>query len=186
MELSEAVKKDLEKQHRTERDQRIADRIKAVLLNTEGWRNKQIAQALRITAETVAQDLFDYQTEKKLKPANGGSVSKLDEQMSQSLVDHLEANTYLHVKDIVSYVQKQYEVSFTVAGMRAWLKHHDFTYKKPKFIELAAEVFFNKLSAIEAKIDRELSSNTNTEKAFIDIVKTYKSCSRYYGRQLFS
>ena len=40
MELSEAVKKDLEKQHRTERDQRIADRIKAVLLNTEGWSNK--------------------------------------------------------------------------------------------------------------------------------------------------
>jgi len=38
-------KEELELQHRKERDRRVADRIKAVLLNAEGWTQKQIAQA---------------------------------------------------------------------------------------------------------------------------------------------
>ena len=41
--LSDEQKKDLE----------IRDRIKAVLLKSEGWKNRAIAQALRIHEETV-------------------------------------------------------------------------------------------------------------------------------------
>ena len=46
--LSDEQKKDLERRHRYEDDGRIRDRIKAVLLKSEGWKNKAIAQALRI------------------------------------------------------------------------------------------------------------------------------------------
>ena len=48
IELTDATKESLEKQHRQERDRRVADRIKAVLLCAEGWTQTQIAQALRI------------------------------------------------------------------------------------------------------------------------------------------
>jgi len=41
--LSEDQKRDLELQHRYEDCRRIADRIKAVLLKNEGWKNKAIA-----------------------------------------------------------------------------------------------------------------------------------------------
>jgi len=44
--LTEAQKIHLEKQHKAERDSRICDRIKAVLLNDRGWTYKQIALAL--------------------------------------------------------------------------------------------------------------------------------------------
>ena len=47
--LSEEQKKDLELRHRYEDDGRIRDRIKAVLLKSEGWKNKAIAQALSLT-----------------------------------------------------------------------------------------------------------------------------------------
>lgn len=45
-------KAKLEKQHRKERDGRIRDRIKAVLLICEGWTICQISQALGIHEET--------------------------------------------------------------------------------------------------------------------------------------
>ncbi len=72
IELSNQEKQDLEVQHKRERDRRVADRIKAVLLFVEGWSQAQIAQALRIRVETVHDHLEDYKNSKKLKPENGG------------------------------------------------------------------------------------------------------------------
>ena len=46
---TEDQKQKLEEQHKTERDSRICDRIKAVLLANEGWTQKQIAQAIMHT-----------------------------------------------------------------------------------------------------------------------------------------
>ena len=48
IELSTEEKERLEKQHKQERDGRVRDRIKAVLLSHKGWSMEQIAQALRI------------------------------------------------------------------------------------------------------------------------------------------
>ena len=67
IELTVSEKEELESQHSKERDRRVADRIKAVLLTAEGWTQKQIAQALRIRYETVQDHLNDYQKSKKLK-----------------------------------------------------------------------------------------------------------------------
>lgn len=66
LELTVEEKEALEKQHKRERDRRIADRIKAVLLFAEGWSQLQIAQALRICSETVHDHLEDYRESKKL------------------------------------------------------------------------------------------------------------------------
>jgi predicted ArsR family transcriptional regulator len=68
----------LKKRHRTERDGRTRDRIKAVVLHAEGWSDEQIAKALLIHVDTVGEHLRDYVKSKKLKPENGGSVSSLD------------------------------------------------------------------------------------------------------------
>ncbi|WVX67803.1 IS630 family transposase domain protein (plasmid) [Candidatus Bealeia paramacronuclearis] len=66
IELTIKEKQDLEFQHSKERARRVADRIKAVLLNAEGWTQKQIAQALRIRYETVQNHLNDYKNSKSL------------------------------------------------------------------------------------------------------------------------
>ena len=77
--LTSQEKGALEARHRKERDRRVADRIKAVLLSAEGWSITQIAQALRIHVETIRTHLHEYEESQKLKPENGGSVSKLDD-----------------------------------------------------------------------------------------------------------
>ena len=66
--LSEKKKAELEYLHRHERDSRICDRIKAVLLKSEGWKNRDIAQALRLHEETVRKHIEDWILEEKLKP----------------------------------------------------------------------------------------------------------------------
>jgi transposase len=125
-------KEALELQHSKERDRRVADRIKAVLLNAEGWTQKQIAQALRIRYETVQDHLNDYQNSKKLKPENGGSASHLNSDQTSQLISHLETNTYLKVEHICVYVEQTFEVKFTASGMTKWLDRNGFSYKKPK------------------------------------------------------
>lgn len=48
IELTKEDKQELETLHKGERDRRVADRIKAVLLFSEGWTQLQISQALRL------------------------------------------------------------------------------------------------------------------------------------------
>ncbi len=132
IELTIKEKQDLESQHSKERDRRVADRIKAVLLNAEGWTQKQIAQALRIRYETVQDHLNDYNNSKKLNPENGGSESHLTPHQTLQLISHLEDNIYLKAELICAYVEHTFGVHFTVSGMNKWLIRNNFSFKKPK------------------------------------------------------
>lgn len=138
--LSEKKKQELELLHRYEGDRRVCDRIKAVLLKSEGWTNKTIAQALRIHEETVRQHLTDWITDEKLKPENGGSSSKLTDIQSRDLDVHLAETTYTKVIDICAYVEATFGVGYTISGMTKWLKQHDFSYKPPKSVPAKADL----------------------------------------------
>jgi transposase len=129
--LSPEEKTALEVRHGKERDGRVRDRIKGVLLSAEGWSMAQISQALRIHLETVRTHLQEYEQSQKLKPENGGSIGKLDVVQEKALIDHLKGRTYLRVRDICAYVQEKYGISYTVGGMTSWLHAHNFSYKKP-------------------------------------------------------
>ena len=129
--LSEENKNHLEQLHRYEKDGRIRDRIKAVLLKNEGWKNKAIAQALRIHEETVRDHLKDWYLDKKLKPENGGSFSKLNDSQSKFLEKHLETTTYTRVIEICAYTELTFGVSYTVSGMTKWLRNNGKRQKNP-------------------------------------------------------
>lgn len=74
--LTEMQKFYLEQQHKAERDSRVSNRIKAILLTNEDWNQKAIAQVLRIHETTVWVHLNDYLYEQKLNTKSGGSSSK--------------------------------------------------------------------------------------------------------------
>ncbi|WP_089139009.1 IS630 family transposase [Vibrio rumoiensis] len=132
IELSNQKKKQLERMHDSARDGRVRDRIKAVLLASEGWSNSMISQALRIHETTVTRHINDYLQSEKLMPENGGSQSKLNAAETMSLIEHLTEHTYFHTHQIVDYVQSEFQVTYTVAGMNKWLHHNGFSYKQPK------------------------------------------------------
>ncbi len=120
--------------HKKERDQRVCDRIKAVLLYDKGWTLMQIAEALLISDEAIRNHIKDYKNSRKLKPENGGSSESLSREQSQLLEKHLEEFTYLYVKDIIEYVKCLFKITYTVSGMRYWLERHCFSYKKPALV----------------------------------------------------
>lgn len=132
--LSPDEKEKLERDHRHERNARVCDRIKAVLLRSEDWTCRQIAQALRIHEETVRTHLSEWLKDQKLKPSNGGSECRLSCDQVKALILHLEQNIYTKVTDICAYVLKTWKVRYTISGMTKWLHSHQFRYKQPKAV----------------------------------------------------
>ena len=91
-----------------------------------------IFQAFRIHESTVARHLSDYALSEKLKPENGWSQSLLSDTRTMQLIEHLTEKTYFHTCQIITYVEAEFGVSYTVSGINKWLHHHGFAYKKPK------------------------------------------------------
>ncbi|MBC8955045.1 DDE endonuclease [Xenorhabdus sp. PB62.4] len=129
--LTSDQKRALELMHDTIRDGRVRDRIKAVLLASEGWTAQMIAQALRIHESTVSRHLKDYFSEEKLTPENGGSESRLSAEQTTELVEYLTVNLMHTTAQIVAYVWTRGQIAFTLAGMTKWLHRQGFSYKKP-------------------------------------------------------
>ena len=132
--LDQTERQRLLEQHKRERDKRICDRIKAVLLYDQGWSLQRIAEALFISHEAVRQHLLDYEANRKLSPENGGSVSKLNKACRQMLINHLKGTIYTSAKEIVALVLEAFDIKYTVSGMTQWLKNNGFSYKKPTLV----------------------------------------------------
>ena len=129
--LTPTEKSNLELRHSQCKNTKEADRIKAVLLRSEGWTVPMISQALRIHETTVTRHLNDYR-EGKLNIASGGSNSMLSESHTKELISHLKINTYPSTHEIIKYVKRHYNISYSVPGMNKWLHRNGFSFKKPK------------------------------------------------------
>lgn len=87
--LTAEQKVDLEALHDTSRDKRVCDRIKAVLLRSEGWSTPMIAQALRLHETSVTRHINDFISQNKLKPENAGSHSYLTPEQTEIVLTHI-------------------------------------------------------------------------------------------------
>lgn len=179
IELSASEKEHLELLHHTSNDSRECDRIKAVLLYSEGWKVKHISQALRLHKNTIVRHLNDYR-ESKLKPENGGSESRLDEEMTAELIAHVEEHTYVQVNDIADYIYTRWEIRYSVPGLNKWLHRNGFSYKKPKGVPHKAD---EQLQKNFIKKYKRLKSTTNGEEPilFMDAVHPSQATKLSYG-----
>jgi transposase len=170
MNISSDLKIELEKRARQTKDKHEHTRLCIILARSEGMSPESIAQAHRISVSSVYQYLADYKKEDKTQHnSRGGSKSKLNVEQTQELLDHLQKNTYLKAKSICKYVLTAYGVSYTVAGMTAWLKEHNFIYKQP--IKVPGKLDPNKQEAFMKEYEK-LKDNLpdNEEIYFLDAV----------------
>ena len=170
MYLPPEVKLDIERRARQTKDIHERLRLCIVLARSEGMSHELIAQAHRISVSSVYQYISDYEKEKKTLHNNrGGSESKLNQEQTQELLQHLKKNTYLYVKDICKYVKKTYGIEYSKSGMTLWLKEHDFLYKEP--IKVPGKLDPSKQKAfIEKYEDLKANIGSNEEIYFIDAV----------------
>ena len=83
----------LEDAHQRCENRKEGDRIKAILLRSEGWTVPQISQALRLHQSRIINHIEAYKQSGKLKNESGGSVSHLTNEQTEELIAHLEENT---------------------------------------------------------------------------------------------
>jgi transposase len=137
--LTETQRSRLILQHKSERDRRISDRIKAVLLYDDKWSYTAIADVLFLSIEGVRVQVKDYQKNEKLKPQNHGSKSDLSPQQIEKLLIHLDEKLYDKVKDICAFVAAEFSVKYSVRGLTDLIKKHGFSFHKPAGIPSKAD-----------------------------------------------
>jgi transposase len=178
--LEEWERAELKAQHKLERDGRIRDRIKAVLLYDKGWSCTEIADTLLLTEGAIRKHISQYQMTKKLKPKGGGSRERLSLWQSEQLKKHLEGHVYLYVKDIAFYIKSTWDITYTVTGLTQWLKRNGFSYKKPCLVPGKANAEKQKEWLAEYEKLKATISSTETI-CFIDGVHPTHNVQLAYG-----
>jgi transposase len=123
--------------HRTLREKRLADRVKAVVLLGSGWTAAQVAQALLVDETTVRNWFQRYQQggqEELLALHYQGKEPSLTVMQQEALAKHLDENTYLTSKEIRHHIKKTYQVKYSPTGVKELLHRLNFVYKKPKHV----------------------------------------------------
>ena len=179
LKLTPQEKEKLEAIHAATLEGKKRDRLKAILLRSEGWTVPQIAQALRIHETSVTRHINDYRSG-KLAPCSGGSQSKLTKEQTAELIQHLTDHTYHYSHEIIRYIKKTYQVTYSVAGLNKWLHQHGFSYKKPKGTPHKAD---KAQQAIFIDIYKKLKASVGLNEAilFMDSVHPTQNTKISYG-----
>lgn len=181
--LTEEHVRVLKLTHRTIKDKKLADRIKAVLMIHSGFTFSQISQALLLDEVTLRR----YVEKVKENGINGlleyhyvGGKSQLNILQQNELKTYLKINTQTRVKDITLYVKNQYNISYSIIGMTKLIHRLGFSYKKPKIIpgkadRIKQEMFLTKYQEIKSKL------KTNDQLYFLDATHPTHNTTLSYG-----
>lgn len=141
--LDESQILEMKALHRTLEDKKQADKIKMVVMWNRGFTAKQIAEALIIEETTVRRNVNRYRRhglEKYLESLYKGSVSKLDEKKREKIKTHFTTNTPQTASEVVAYIKKKYDVSYSIIGVNKLMHRLGFVYKKPKIMPGKADL----------------------------------------------
>ena len=128
---------ELEAFHRSLRDKRQADRVKAVIALSKGWSAAQVAEILLFDEKTSRHYFERYQqggTDALLDDNYWGAEPKLSEFQMSKLERHLQEHIFTDAKSVVAHIYKRYKVRYSLSGITDLLHRLGFSYKKPKHV----------------------------------------------------
>ncbi len=135
--LSTKERVKLERAHRSLRDKRQADRVKAVIALSKGWPAAQIAEILLFDEKTSRHYFDRYQQggiDALLDDDYSGADSKLDEHQLSELEEYLEDHLLPDAKSVIAHIARQYGSHYSVSGVTDLLHRLGFSYKKPTHV----------------------------------------------------
>ncbi|GHS95219.1 hypothetical protein AGMMS49949_09460 [Alphaproteobacteria bacterium] len=178
--LAQEEREALQKQHRSEKDRRVADRMKAVLLADAGVEVKILAKFLLVNRATVGQHIKDYKTQKKLTLTSGGSEGYLTKEQTEELLAPLREHVYATTLEICQYIEQTYDVLYHFRSRTLWLKEHGFSYKKPAPVSAKANPA--EQAKFRAAYEKFLAEKPAYEPAFfVDAVHPTMGTKLSYG-----
>ena len=129
----------LRKAHKTIRDKRLADRIKAVLYANYGLSYSEISKLLLLDEVSLRRyvKLFKEAGVSGLLILHySGGQTKLTKTQELELKNHLveSEHIYLAAKEVAGFVKSTYQVNYSVIGMTKLLHRLGFVYKQTVII----------------------------------------------------
>lgn len=169
--------------HKSECYKRSAYKINAVILLGTGWKLKEVKEALLLDEETLRDYVKRYQSggiENLISTHYRGSESLLTIGESQTLCAELDNSIYLTTQAIISYVEKEFEITYKTSGMRDLLHRLGYSYIKPKCVpgnpdHESQEIFLKQYE------DFMLKKSANVEILFMDAVHPEHNGLAAYG-----
>ena len=142
--LTEEQVLTLRQAHRTIRDKKLADRIKAVLSLNQGFEYSQVARILLLDEITLRRYVKSFKEEGLdglLELHYSGGKPRLSQTEELELKNQLAADEhiYLTAKEVADYVKQEYKINYSVIGMTKLLHRLGFVYKKPKLVPAKAD-----------------------------------------------
>ena len=135
--LSKSKIAELETLHRSLRDKRQADCVKAIIALSKGWSAAQVAEIL-LFDETTSRRYFErYQhggAGALLNDNYSGAEPKLNEHQLSKLERYLEDHLFTDAKSVIAHIARQYGVHYSVSGVTDLLHRLGFSYKKPSHV----------------------------------------------------
>src|SRR5215217_937076 len=132
--LTPHERQELEEELRREDVRKYADRIRVILLLDQGWTAKKIAEALFLDRSTIHRYSISYLEgglEQLITDGYYGRRSLLSKNEQHLLARELAENPKLSAKEVASYIEGKFGVSYTVSGVTDLLDRLGFSYKKP-------------------------------------------------------
>jgi len=169
--------------HKSEHYKRSAYKINAVILLGSGWSLSEVKDALLIDDETLRSYIKKYQDgglAELLKVDYKGSQPLLSVQHIETLCQELNSNIHLTTQSVIEFVEKKFEITYSLSGMRDLLHRLGYEYKKPKLVpgnpDLVAQEIF-------AEQYEEFMQNKpeNVEVLFADAVHPQHNTMAAYG-----
>ena len=173
----------LETLQRGERDKRISDRIRVILLLDKKWSYENIAQALFLDRSTVQRYYEEYGNKEKkefLTLNYAGRNCKLNGEALKEVKNYVEETTPTTGQEVVEYLKQNHGVEYTVSGVISLLHRLNFVYKKPKLQPgkangEAQKEFIEQLKKEEEKLD------SSSKVLYIDGVHPQHNSKAAYG-----
>jgi transposase len=135
--LTQNEKDILKARHRQERDKRLCDRIKSILLLDDGWSCAQVAYALLLDDDTIRRYYKTYLEGGKEALLNlnyTGKACKLNQEQLDQLKTYVSKEIPGSAEQVVNFIKKHFSVQYTVSAVISLLHRLNFEYKKPQLV----------------------------------------------------
>lgn len=114
-----------------------AYKINAVILLGSGWTLEEVKDALLLDDETLRSYVEKYRAggiSNLLKTNYKGRDNFLSESQEKTLRGELDNNIHLTTQSVIEYVKSEFNIKYSISGMRDLLHRLDYEYKKPKLV----------------------------------------------------
>ncbi len=159
--LSQAERDSFKALHRKERDKKICDRIKAILLLDNGWSYDKVATALLLDSDTIRRyyELYLEGGKTALIQLNySGKPCELNQEQLDLVKAYVKEHSPTSAVEVVDFIKDNFDQIYTVSGVVSLLHRLGFVYKKPTLIPGKAnpeqqEQFMDELQQLETELD---------------------------------